>query len=68
MHIIFMNSKNSNLFEPHKLLFNLADKIDLNKNNKSQISRPAWNEMFELRDASYSVSDIQVYFEYIKKH
>ena len=30
---------------------------------------PTWNEKFELPDASYSVSDIQDYFEYIiKKH
>ena len=28
-----------------------------------------WNEEFELPNGSYSVSDIQVYFEYIfKKH
>ena len=30
---------------------------------------PTWNEEFELPDGSYSVSDIQDYFEYIlKKH
>ena len=38
-------------------------------NNKSKISDPTWNEEFELPDGSYSVSDIQDYFEYIfKKH
>ena len=38
-------------------------------NNKFQISAPAWNDEFELSDWSYSVSDIQDYFEYIlKKH
>ena len=38
-------------------------------NNKFKISAPMWNEEFELPDASYSVSDIQDYFEYIlKKH
>ena len=26
---------------------------------------PTWNEKFELPDGSYSVSDIQNYFEYI---
>ena len=26
---------------------------------------PTWNEEFELSDGSYSVSDIQDYFEYI---
>ena len=39
-------------------------------NNKLKISSPTWwNDKFELPDGSYSVSDIQDYFEYIlKKH
>ena len=38
-------------------------------NNKFNISAPTWNEEFTLPDGSYSVSDIQDYFEYIlKKH
>ena len=38
-------------------------------NNKFKISAPTWNYKFELRDGSYSVSNIQDYFEYIfKKH
>ena len=38
-------------------------------NNKFKISAPAWSEKFELPDGSYSISDIQDYFEYIlKKH
>ena len=38
-------------------------------NNKFKISAPTWREEFELPDGSYSVSDIQDYFEYIlKKH
>ena len=38
-------------------------------NNKFKISAPTWNEEFTLPDGSYSVSDIQDYFEYIlKKH
>ena len=36
-------------------------------NNKFKISAPTWNEEFELPDGSYSVSDIQDYFEYILK-
>ena len=39
------------------------------KNNKFKISAQTWNEKFELPDGSYSVLDIQDYFEYIlKKH
>ena len=38
-------------------------------NNKFKIPAPTWNEEFELPDGSYSISDIQDYFEYIlKKH
>ena len=38
-------------------------------NNKFKISVPTCNDKFELSDGSYSVSDIQDYFEYIlKKH
>ena len=32
------------------------------------ISAPTWNEDFELPDGSYSISDIQDYFEYILKN
>ena len=39
------------------------------KNNKFKISAPAWNDTFDLPDGSYSVADIQDYFEFIiKKH
>ena len=38
-------------------------------NNKFKIYAPTWSEDFKLPDGSYSVSDIQDYFEYIlKKH
>ena len=38
-------------------------------NNKFKISTPTWNEEFTLPDGSYSISDIQDYFQYIlKKH
>ena len=33
------------------------------------MSAPIWSDEFELPDGSYSISDIQDYFEYIlKKH
>ena len=34
-------------------------------NNKFKISAPTWSDKFELQDGSYSISDIQDYFEYI---
>ena len=38
-------------------------------NNKFKISAPTWNKTFDLPDGSYSIDDIQDYFEFIiKKH
>ena len=38
-------------------------------NNKFKTSAPTWSDEFELPDGSYSISNIQNYFEYIlKKH
>ena len=38
-------------------------------NNQFKISAPTWNAKFQLPDGSYSVLDIQDYFDYIlKKH
>ena len=36
-------------------------------NNKFKISAPTWSEKFKLPNGSYSISDIQDYFEYILK-
>ena len=37
--------------------------------NKFKISAPTWNDTFDLPGGSYSISDIQNYFEFIiKKH
>ena len=38
-------------------------------NNKFKISAPTWNDTYGLPDGSYSIADIQDYFEFIiKKH
>ena len=34
-------------------------------NNKLKISAPTWNDEFDLPDGSFSISDIQDYFEFI---
>ena len=39
----------------------------LYNNNKFKISAPTWRDKFELPDGSYSISDIQDYFEHILK-
>ena len=38
------------------------------KNSKFKISAPTWNEEFESPDGSYSVSDIQDFFQCILKN
>ena len=81
MDIIFMNSGSSKTSDPHRLLLNLSDKINLERSDKYvaltnlsiyykfNVSAPTWNGEFELINGSYFVSDIQDYFEYIiKKH
>ena len=35
------------------------------KNNRFEISALTWNQEFHLADGSYSISDIQYYFQYI---
>ena len=37
-------------------------------NNKFKISAPTWNGTFDLSDGSYSIEDIQKYFEFITKN
>ena len=36
-------------------------------NNKFKNSAPTWNDEFDLPDGSYSIGDIQDYFEFIIK-
>ena len=39
------------------------------RNNKFKISTPTWNDTFDLPYGSYSIEDIQDYFEFIiRKH
>ena len=88
-----MDSENSKISDPQRLLYNLSDIINLKrsdkyvvlsnltvqyswksikmsyKNNNFEVSPLTWNEEFKLPDESYSVSDIQEYFDYIiEKH
>ena len=60
-----------NLKEPNKnmVLANLSiyytwkNIKSVYNNNKFKISAPTWNDEFDLPDISYSISDIQNYFE-----
>ena len=59
-----MNTENSKTNETHRFKLDLTD----NNNNKFNISAPTWNDTFDLPDGSYSISDIQDYFEFIIKN
>ena len=50
---------------PNLSIYYTWNNIKSSYNNKFKISAPTWNEEFTLPDGSYSVSDIQDYFEYI---
>ena len=40
-----------------------------NNNNRFKVLSSTWDETFDLQDGSYSIADIQDYFEFIiKKH
>ena len=73
-----MNSGNSKISGTHKLLLSHLDNIFLsnlsiyyawknikksNKSSKHKLSLPTLKEKFELPDGSYSISNIQDYFE-----
>ena len=76
-----MNTENSKTGEPHRFKLDLTDKLNLKNpsknvalanlsdyyNNKFKISTPTWNDTFDLPDGSYSIADIQNYFEFIIK-
>ena len=73
MYTIFINSKNSKKrskkyrFIKSKHLLHMENIKSLCNSNKFKISAPTWNDKFELLDGSYSVSNIQDYFEHILK-
>ena len=66
-----------NLKDPHKnmALANLSiyytwkNIKSAYNNDKCKISAPTWNDEFDLPDGSYSIAEIQNYFEFIiEKH
>ena len=76
-HRLLLNLSNkANLRENDKYFFIKFQHILLlknieksSKNNLLKTYVPKWNDKFQLLDGSYSVSNIQHYFEYIiKKH
>ena len=51
------------------IYYSWKNKRQHGKSNKLKITAPTWNDVSELPDSPYSVSDVQYYIEYIiKKH
>ena len=75
-----MNSENNKTSNLHRLLLSITDKqtweevkkvlhqqtLSSIKTNKFKMSATTWIDKFELPDGSYSILDIQYYFEHIK--
>ena len=55
-------------FWNHSLYYTWKNIKQSYKDNKFKISTPTWNEKFRIPDRSYSISDIQDYFECIFKN
>ena len=76
MDTIFMNSENSRTSEYHVLVLKLADRLDLGRGQKvllyqilvcTKHGETQKAHTIIIDHGSYSISDIQDYFEYILK-
>ena len=67
---LYLKNPNKNLALANLCIYYTCKNIKSEyNNNKFKISAPTWNDTFDLLDGSYSISDIQDYFEFIiKKH
>ena len=65
-----LKNPNKNMFLANLIIYYTWENIKSEyNNNEFKIYAPTWNDEFNLPDGSYSVSDIQDYFEYIiNKH
>ena len=62
-----LKNPNKNMALANLSIYYTWKNIIFEYNNKFKISTPTWNDEFNLADESYSVSDIQDYFEHIIK-
>ena len=61
-----LKNPNKNMSLANLSIYYTWENIKSEYNNKKfKIPAPTWNDEFNLPDGSYSVSDIQDYFEYI---
>ena len=68
-----MNTENSKTNESNKFIYQFTDKRNLKNPNIKNIELVNlsilkwWNDEFELPNGPYSISDIQNYFEIVRK-
>ena len=67
-NLILRTGENSIALSNLSIYYTWKNLKSLCDNNKFKISAPTQNNKFELPEGSYSVSNIQDYFEYILKH
>ena len=66
---INLKNPNKNIALGNSIYYTWKNIKSAYNNNKFKISAPTWNDEFDLPDGSYSIADIQDYFEFIiKKH
>ena len=64
-----LKNPNKNMALANLSIYYTWKNIKSEYNNKFKISAPTWNDTFDLPDGSYSIADIQDYFEFIiEKH
>ena len=62
-----LKNPNKNMALANLSIYYTWKNIKSEYNNKFKISSPTWNDTFDLPDGSYSISDIQDYFEFVTK-
>ena len=64
-----LKSPNKNIALVNLSIYNTWKNIKSEYNNEFKISASTWSKTFDLPDGSYTIDDIQDYFEFIiKKH
>ena len=58
-----LKNPNKNITLANLSIYYTLKNIKSEYKNKFKISAPTWNDQFSLSDGSYSISDIQDYFE-----
>ena len=65
MDTIFMDSKNSKIFDPHRILLNLSNKIDLKRCDKYDVLSNlriyyAWKNKKQKKNYTYKINKFKI--------